>query len=47
MALRIYIFGALACQQPFNTLAKFPTYAKQDLRSNLHLAVSIVEREFR
>ena len=29
----------LACQPPFNTLAKFPNYANQDLRLNLHLAV--------
>src|SRR6266581_8835084 len=29
----------LACQQPFNTLPKLTTDAKQDLRPNLHLAV--------
>ena len=28
----------LACQQPFNTLPKLPTDAKQDLRPKLHLA---------
>ena len=34
----------LACQQPFNTLPKLPTDAKQDLRPNFHLSGSIVER---
>ena len=29
----------LACQQPFNTLPKLPTDAKQDLRPDLDLAV--------
>ena len=29
----------LACQQPFNTLPKFPTDAEQDLRPNFHLVV--------
>jgi hypothetical protein len=28
----------VACQQPFNTLPKFPTDAEQDFRPNLHLA---------
>ena len=42
----IPLFGEpLACQQPFNTPAKFPTYAKQDLRPTLHLAVFPLWRE--
>jgi hypothetical protein len=36
----------LACQQPFNTLPKFPTDAEQDLRPNFNLAVGLSSRNF-
>src|SRR5947207_1827609 len=38
-----HVSRALACQQPFNTLPKFPTDAKQDLRPNFNFCNVLVD----